>query len=69
MDAAFFNEKILKRLERSRCEFAIKAPFWPWLGLKELVAGAQVDGTESVTESMASPSNTSSSPGISPSGL
>ena len=26
-------------LERSRCEFAIKAPFWPWLGLKELVAG------------------------------
>ena len=22
MDAAFFNEKILKRLERSRCEFA-----------------------------------------------
>ena len=39
MDAAFFNEKILKRLERSRCEFAIKAPFWPWLGLKELVAG------------------------------
>ena len=39
MDAASFNEKILKRLERSRCEFAIKAPFWPWLGLKELVAG------------------------------
>ena len=39
LDAAFFNEKILKRLERSRCEFAIKAPFWPWLGLKELVAG------------------------------
>ena len=27
-DAAFFNEKILKRLERSRSEFAIKAPFW-----------------------------------------
>ena len=39
MDAAFFNEKILKRLERSRSEFAIKAPFWPWLGLKEVVAG------------------------------
>ena len=38
-DAAFFNEKILKRLERSRSEFAIKAPFWPWLGLKEVVAG------------------------------
>ena len=30
---------ILKRLERSRSEFAIKAPFWPWLGLKEVVAG------------------------------
>ena len=27
------------RLERSRSEFAIKAPFWPWLGLKEVVAG------------------------------
>ena len=26
-------------LERSRSEFAIKAPFWPWLGLKEVVAG------------------------------
>ena len=38
-DAAFFNEKILKRLERSQSEFAIKAPFWPWLGLKEVVAG------------------------------
>ena len=38
-DAAFFNEKILKRLERSRSEFAIKAPFWPWLSLKEVVAG------------------------------
>ena len=38
-DAAFFNGKILKRLERSRSEFAIKAPFWPWLGLKEVVAG------------------------------
>ena len=36
-DAAFFNEKILKRLERSRSEFAIKAPFW--FGLKEVVAG------------------------------
>ena len=53
MDAAFFNEKILKRLERSRCEFAIKAPFWPWLGR----------GARRRAQAMAP------SPGISPSGL
>lgn len=38
MDAAFFNEKIIKRLQQQGCEFAIKTPFWPWLGLKDLVA-------------------------------
>jgi hypothetical protein len=38
MDAAFFKEKVLKRLEREGCEYAIKAGMWPWLGLKELVA-------------------------------
>ncbi|MFQ5924030.1 MAG: IS1380 family transposase [Anaerolineales bacterium] len=38
MDAAFFKEKILKRLQRQGCEFAIKAPFWPWLELKAAVA-------------------------------
>lgn len=38
MDAAFFQEKIIKRLQRQGCEFTIKAPFWPWLGLKEVVA-------------------------------
>lgn len=38
MDAAFFNDKIIKRLQRQGCEFAIKAPFSPWLGLKDTVA-------------------------------
>lgn len=38
MDAAFFKEKIIKRLQREGCEFTIKAPFWPWLGLKSAVA-------------------------------
>lgn len=38
MDAAFFQEKVLKRLEREGCEYAIKAGMWAWLGLKELVA-------------------------------
>lgn len=38
MDAAFFKEKIMKRLQREGCEFAIKAPFWLWLGLKSVVA-------------------------------
>jgi hypothetical protein len=38
MDAAFFKEKVLKRLEREGCEYAIKAGMWPWLGLRDLVA-------------------------------
>lgn len=38
MDSAFFQEKIIKRFQRERCEFTIKAPFTPWLGLKEVVA-------------------------------
>jgi len=38
MDAAFFQEKMLKLLARLGCGYAIKVPFWQWLGLKNLVA-------------------------------
>ena len=38
MDAAFFKEDILKLLPRLGCQFALKVPFWRWLGLKNLVA-------------------------------
>ena len=38
MDAAFFKEDILDLLPREACEYAIKVPFWPWVGLKPLVA-------------------------------
>jgi len=38
MDAAFFQEKMLKLLARLQCGYAIKVPFWQWLGLKNLVS-------------------------------
>ena len=38
MDSAFFKEKVLRRLQRENCDYAIKAPFCPWLGFKDLVA-------------------------------
>ena len=38
LDAAFFKEDILKLLSREACEYAIKVPFWPWVGLKPRVA-------------------------------
>jgi hypothetical protein len=38
MDAAFFQEKLLKLLALLQCGYAIKVPFWQWLGLKNLVA-------------------------------
>lgn len=44
MDAAFFQEKLLKGLARLGCGYAIKVPFWRWLGLKNLV-GAQTHWT------------------------
>jgi hypothetical protein len=37
MDAAFFRREIIELLERQGAEYAIKAPFNPWVGLKELV--------------------------------
>jgi hypothetical protein len=41
MDAAFFQEKLLKLLARLGCGYAIKVPFWQWLGLKNRVARQQ----------------------------
>jgi hypothetical protein len=38
MDAAFFQEQMLTLLARLQCGYAIKVPFWQWLGLKKLVA-------------------------------
>ena len=38
MDGAFFQENILKLLDRLGCSFAIKVPFWKWLPLRSLVA-------------------------------
>ena len=44
MDAAFFQEEILRLLAREGSEYAIKVGFWKWVGLKSLVA-AQRDWT------------------------
>jgi hypothetical protein len=38
MDAAFFKADMLGVLTRTGCEYAIKVPFWPWVGLKPLIA-------------------------------
>ena len=38
MDAAFFQQDILKLLQRLRVGYAVKVGFWQWLGLKALVA-------------------------------
>lgn len=38
MDAAFFQHPLLTLLPRLGCGYAIKVPFWQWLGLKNLVA-------------------------------
>ena len=37
MDGAFFRRDIIARLERAGAEYAIKVPFYPWLGLKARV--------------------------------
>jgi hypothetical protein len=41
MDAAFFQRPMLQLLARERCEYAIKVPFWKWVGLKPLVAACK----------------------------
>jgi hypothetical protein len=37
MDGAFFRREIIGLLERHRAQYAIKVPFYPWLGLKKVV--------------------------------
>ena len=39
MDGAFFHEAVIDVLEEEGALYAIKAPFWRWLGLKERIAG------------------------------
>lgn len=41
LDAAFFKENVLKLLSYLGCEYAVKVPFWNWLGLKKLVAAQE----------------------------
>jgi hypothetical protein len=38
MDAAFFKADMLAVLTRTGCEYAMKVPFWPWVGIKPLIA-------------------------------
>lgn len=38
MDAAFFQQNLLKLLARSGCFYAVKVPFCKWTGVKALVA-------------------------------
>ena len=49
MDGAFFREDIVELLDDEGVEYAIKVPFYPWLGLKEPIAKRRrwrrVDGT------------------------
>jgi len=51
MDGAFFRRDILALLERYGAEYAIKVPFYPWVGLKERLqqtrAWTRVDETVS----------------------
>lgn len=37
MDGAFFREDVLRYLEHQRAEYAIKIPFYTWIGLKEII--------------------------------
>jgi len=41
MDAAFFQEKLLKLLARRGCCYAIKVPFCQWTGVRAAVAAQQ----------------------------
>lgn len=38
MDAAFFQQKLLRLLARQNCGYAVKVPFTKWTGVKALVA-------------------------------
>jgi hypothetical protein len=37
MDGAFFRRDVLALLTRARAEYAIKVPFYPWVGVQDLV--------------------------------
>lgn len=54
MDAAFFQREIVRLLQRLGCEYAIKVPSCPWVGLKAQVAAQRqcdrVDNTVSYFE-------------------
>lgn len=38
MDGAYFRQDVLDLLDARRVDYAIKVPFWPWLGVKQRVA-------------------------------
>jgi len=42
MDGAFFRRDVLTLLTRVGAEYAIKVPFYPWVGVKELVRRTRV---------------------------
>ena len=42
MDGAFFRRDIIEQLERAGAEYAIKVPFYPWVGLKQRVQETRV---------------------------
>ena len=42
MDGAFFRRDVLTLLDRQGAEYAIKVPFYPWLGLKSRVRQTRV---------------------------
>jgi hypothetical protein len=54
MDGAFFRRDIIEQLERAGAEYAIKVPFYPWVGLKQRVqetrAWTRVDETVTCAE-------------------
>ena len=53
MDTAFFREDVLEVLDAAAVEYAVKVPFLPWLGLKQLAAQAswkRVDDRTSYSE-------------------
>jgi hypothetical protein len=54
MDGAFFRRDIIELVERHGAEYAIKVPFYPWVGLKERVQQTRrwvrVDETVSCAE-------------------
>jgi hypothetical protein len=54
MDGAFFRRDILELVERKGAEYAIKVPFYPWVGLKQRVqqthAWTRVDESVSCAE-------------------